>query len=162
MPDIANQELPSLARSSLSLPAEDDGEAWLFKKAPGRGVYLSFMGHSVMENRFAPQGAPIGATVSWYPVKSARQQVRPSAMRHCVRSAFSVVRTRKPLVPTRAMTCWISWLTYPSAASRPIWHRTVVEAVEPRSVAGRRGIRATPNHSKPGRDPSRYLAGLNS
>jgi len=58
-----------LLLSNQTHRSSSDGEARLFKKAPVAGAYLSFLGLCVMENRIAPQGAPIGATALSWPVR---------------------------------------------------------------------------------------------
>ena len=70
-----------------------------------------------------------------------------SFMGHFGWPACSVVRTRKPWVPIRATTPGRSWQTYASAASRPMWHRTSVAAVDQPLLAAPPAIRATANQS---------------
>jgi len=47
----AKGDFRGLLLSNQTHRSTSDGQTWLFKKAPGVGAFLSFMGHCVMENR---------------------------------------------------------------------------------------------------------------
>ncbi len=65
----AKGDFRGLLLSNQTHRSSSDSEARLFRKSNSTGAYLSFLGHCLMENRVAPQGAPSGATVWWWPVR---------------------------------------------------------------------------------------------
>ena len=148
----AKGDFRGLLLSNQTHHSTSDGEARLFKKAPGVGAFLSFMGHCVMENR---NGLVVASEVN----KATGRAKRDSALRlmRSIRGAH-----QKPLVPTRATTPGISWPTCASMALRPMWPRTSRPAAVLPLMAAQRGFRATPNRSTPASVSSRCLAWSNS
>jgi transposase len=65
----AKGDFRGLLLSNQTHRSSSDGEARLFLRLNSTGAYLSYVGHCLMENRVAPQGAPSAATVWWWPVR---------------------------------------------------------------------------------------------
>jgi transposase len=65
----AKGDFRGLLLSNQTHRSTSDDEAWLFKKAPGVGAFLSFMGHCVMENR---NGLVVASEVSQATGKAER------------------------------------------------------------------------------------------
>jgi hypothetical protein len=65
----AKGDFRDLLLSNQTHRSSSDPEARLFRKSGGTGAYLSYLGHCLMENRIAPEGAPSGATVWWWPAR---------------------------------------------------------------------------------------------
>jgi transposase len=148
----AKGDFRGLLLSNQTHRSTSDGEARMFKKAPGVGAFLSFMGHCIMENR---NGLVVASEVS---------QATGRAEREAASGWLDPSRglTRKPSEPIRVTTPGSSWLTCASVASRPMWLRTRPAAVDQRLMAALLAIRATPNRSTPGSGSNRSLAGSNS
>ncbi len=61
----AKGDFRGLLLSNQTHRSSSDSEARLFRKSNSTGAYLSYLGHCLMENRVAPEGAPSGATAWW-------------------------------------------------------------------------------------------------
>ena len=131
--------------------SSSDDEARLFKKAPGVGAFLSFMGHCFMENR---NGLVVASEVS----QSTGRAERDSALRvaRSLQGAHQKTLGADKGYDTRDFAAICA-----SAASRRMSHRTSVGAVDQHLMAARTATRATPNRSTPGSGSSRYSAGSN-
>ena len=147
----AKGDFPGLLLSNQTHCSTSDGEAQLFKKAPGVGAFLSFMGLCVMENR---NGLVVGSEVS--------QATGMAERKAALRMARSLqVLTRKLWVPKMATTLGSSWPTCASMTSRPMWRRTSLGKVDQRLMVALQDIRAMPNRSMPGSASSRCSGGSN-
>ena len=147
----AKGDFRGLLLSNQTHRSSTDGQARLFKKAPGVSAFLSFMGHCVLENR---NGLVVASEVT----QASGTAERDSALQ-MARSLK--VPTRKHWVSTRATTPGILWLICASAASRPILLRTPAAAVDQRLMAALLAIRVTPNRSTPESGSNWSLAGSN-
>jgi hypothetical protein len=95
-----------------------DAKARLFKKAPGVGGFLNFLGHCVMENHN-------GLVVAGYVSQATGRAERNSALRMMLSIR---AHTRKLWVQARATTPGISRPTYALTAFRRTLHRTSLPA----------------------------------
>jgi hypothetical protein len=146
----AKGDFRGLLLSNQTHRSSSDGEARLFKKAPGVGAFLSFMGHRVMENR---NGLVVASEVT----QASGTAERDSALR-MARSLKAA--HQKTLVPTRATTPGNSWPTCASAASHPMWLRTSRPAAALPLMTAPPVIRVMNHRSTPENGSSRWLVGL--
>jgi transposase len=65
----AKGDFRGLLLSNQTHRSSSDPEARLFRKSNSTGTFLSYLGHRLMENRIATEGAPSGATVWWWPAR---------------------------------------------------------------------------------------------
>jgi len=106
----AKGDFRGLLLSNQTHRSSSDGEARLFKKAPGVGAYLSFLGHCVMENR---NGLVVASEVSQ--ANGTAEREAALRMAHSLRGAHQKTLGADKGYDTRDFVA-----TYASAASRPM------------------------------------------
>lgn len=147
----AKGDFRGLLLSNQTHRSSSDGEARLFKKAPGVGAFLSFIGHCVMENR---NGLVVASEVS----HASGTAERDSAVRmaHSLRGAHQKTLGADKGYETRDFVAdlRISGIT-------PMWLKTSSRVAVRRLMAAPHATWATPNRSMPESGLSRCLAGSN-
>jgi transposase len=96
----AEGDFRGLLLSNQTHRSSTDAEARLFRKTPGTGAFLSYLGHCLMENR---HGLVVASEVT------RADGYADHAQRRCAWSAHYLAPTRRRWVPTRATTPGISW-----------------------------------------------------
>ena len=147
----AKGDFRGLLLSNQTHRSTSDGEAQLFKKAPGVGAFLSFMGHCVMENR---NGLVVASEVT----QASGTAERDSALRmaQSLKGSHQKILGADKGYDTRAFVAdlRISGIT-PHVAQN-------ISRIGGSSIDGRTPVtRATANRSTPESGSSRCLAGSN-
>lgn len=147
----AKGDFRGLLLSNQTYRSSSDGEARLFKKAPGVGAILSFKGHCVMENR---NGLVVASEVTH--ASGASERNSALQMARSLRGAHQKTLGADKGYDTRNFV-----VSCASAASRPMWLKTSSRAAVRRLMAAPHATWAMPNRSTPGSGSNRCLAGSN-